>query len=166
MRLLGVIDISNLDECNSRCSQEDDCLFTSFVRMTNQVNARCYLFKKGSKIMLRQILPRNQANVLGGRISIMSSKLTGDSGLEIIGLQVNRNTAALRKPHHSTNAACYNACKADRSCRVSMFCASGCSDLLAQRGKKCYFYGKSLLLNENFQLNSEPGYTVNLFKGI
>ena len=191
----GVTEVSSADECNSRCAQEERCLFTSFVKMTNGKKERCYLFEHGAKVLFKKV-KGNGDNIKEGKISIFSSKLQGLSGIEALGLQVGfpfkgtkedkfqvrRITPPLRKTRANTHAQCYNACQKDRwqificlevcmyvqtrACRVSTFCNSGCSDLSALRREKCYFYGKNILVTENFELKLGVGYTLNLFRGI
>ena len=83
----GVTEVSSADECNSRCAQEERCLFTSFVKMTNGQKERCYLFEHGAKVLFKKV-KGNGDNVKEGKVSIFSSKLQGLSGIEALGLQV------------------------------------------------------------------------------
>ena len=86
--LPGVIEVSSADECNSRCAQENKCLFTSFVKMINGAKERCYLFEHGSKVLFKRV-QGNVDNIKDGKVFIFSSKLQSDSGIEALGLQVS-----------------------------------------------------------------------------
>ena len=79
--------MSSADECNLRCAQEERCLFTSFVKMTNGGKERCYLFEHGALVLFNKV-KGNGDNIKEGKVSIFSSKLKGTSGIEAIGLQV------------------------------------------------------------------------------
>eukprot|EP00091_Calanus_sinicus_P014833 TRINITY_DN32525_c0_g1_i1.p1 TRINITY_DN32525_c0_g1~~TRINITY_DN32525_c0_g1_i1.p1 ORF type:complete len:152 (+),score=25.39 TRINITY_DN32525_c0_g1_i1:53-457(+) len=129
---------------------------------------RCYLYQEGAQIFPKNVAFGNDANVKEAKITILASKLSGNTGIELFGgIQVNRNTQPLSKQTSGSHAECYNACKADSSCRVSMFCKEGCSDLITQKmTKKCYFYGKNIIINNHFDIEQEEGYIVNIFRGI
>ena len=79
--------MSSADECNLRCAQEERCLFTSFVKMTNGGKEICYLFEHGALVLFNKV-KGNGDNIKEGKVSIFSSKLKGTSGIEAIGLQV------------------------------------------------------------------------------
>ena len=106
--------MDSYEECHSRCSTEPECLFTSYIIMTNSVQKRCYLFQEGAEIVLKEVVPKNNANVKEGKITILASKLTGNAGIEMLGIQVNRNTQPLKKKNLATHAQCFNACKSER----------------------------------------------------
>ena len=112
--------MNTYDECHSRCSNEPGCVLTAFVVMTNMVEKRCYLYQEGAQIFPKKVAFGNNANVKEGKITILASKLSGSTGIELLGgIQVNRNTQPLSKQAHSSHAGCYNACKADRYSHLS-----------------------------------------------